>query len=107
MNIRLYEKRLIDLETHFENTRAKLQTLLEKLSSGPCGEDVKTDAKLQLDMAVGIIRILKEEVAYCLKLGKLYDLARFHDEFVEALMHRNAALAMEITEELDKRWDKK
>ena len=104
-NIRQYERRLMSLEWQFFKARRSIERLSSKISCNP-GKVEKANVKMQLDLAVGLIRLLKEQAAFYVKLGDVYDIVRFHEEFVQELERRDRALAAEIVEEMASRWSK-
>ncbi len=106
----LYQHKLIKLEEGFENARAIIGKLQEDLENGSEG-DMESDrafdkakVKFKLDMAVALIRLLKEQMNFYLKLCEDYDAVRLIEDLIDELGERNASLCEEILLAIDSRW---
>jgi hypothetical protein len=98
-DIWLYQYRILALEDELTTTRRGLKRLLHRLQYDPDRVDLKA-AKTQLDLIDGLVRLATVQTAYYVKLGQVYDLARFHELFIEELKRRDPDLALEIIETL-------
>lgn len=102
----LYQKRLISLEEDFEKVRKTLIELNEIL--GKCknnGEDFdKTKIKLKLDLAIGRVRLIKEQASFYLKMGRSFDLISFLDEVIVEVEKFDEGLKDRIVKIIDDRW---
>jgi hypothetical protein len=98
-DIWLYQERILALEDELTKTRRGLKRLLFRLHHDPDRVDLKV-AKTQLVLIDGLIRLATVQTAYYVKLGQVYDLARFHELFMQELKRRDPALAIEIIETL-------
>lgn len=99
----LYNRRLVELAKSFDEVRERFSELHKKLSDKKSTPDPKA-IKLELDILTGQLRILKEETTYFLKLGAVYDMARFHEEFIAELQMLDPDAAIALLERLDERW---
>jgi hypothetical protein len=97
----LYQKRILGLEEAFDRLRERMR----KLSDEP-EELNNTEQKVQLDLVLVDLRVLKEQTAYYAKLGESYDLARFHIDLLDELRDRDPILALEIVHAIEARWKK-
>jgi hypothetical protein len=99
----LYQRRVLALEKEFRNARRELRRLLRQARFKP--DSVKSSAvKTQLDLINALIRSIKEETAFFVKLGQLYDFSRLCDDFLEMLKRQDPDLADSIIIEIDKIW---
>ncbi len=102
----LYQKRLISLEKEFEKVRETLIELNKILSD--CknnGEDFdKTKIKLKLDLAIGRVRLIKEQASFYLKMGRSFDLISFLDEVIVEVEKFDVGLKDRIVKIIDDRW---
>jgi hypothetical protein len=107
MEVWLYERRLLDLESGFRTALEACRALRKRLSdaTGDGAPDIGP-VKLELDILGVEIRLLKDNVAYYFKLGRIYDIVRFHEDFKEELRKVDPKLAVEIIRSLDSKWDK-
>jgi len=123
----LYQKKLMQIDKEFENARQTIKSLQEILAlrqgiplatdtrdrgkkSG--GESEKIDPKislrgikLQLELAIGMIRLLKEQASYYIKVGENFDLAKFVDDLVNEFTIRDADTTIEVCNVIRKRWN--
>jgi len=60
--------------------------------------------KLQLDLAVGMIRLLKEQAGFYLKLGEKFDLTRLVEDMVREFSIRDKDMAIDVLVTIDSRW---
>ena len=97
----LYQMRILALEEAFDRLRKRVR----KLSEGPEELD-NTERRVQLDLLLVDLRVLKEQTAYYVKLGESYDLARFHTDLLNELRDRDPILALEIVHAIETRWKK-
>ncbi len=99
MNIYLYERRVLALERHFKEARRHLDRIDRQVRYNP--KSVKRSVvKSQLDLINASIRITKEETAFFVRLGQLYDVMQLHVDFFEILSSRDPELMREILTQL-------
>jgi len=63
--------------------------------------------KSRLELINALIRLTKEESAFFLKLGQLYDFMSFITDFIELLKRHDPKLAREIIREMDVMWNRR
>ena len=94
------------LDREFLETRRQLKLLLRQARYKP--DSLRRDVvKSQLELINALIRLIKEESAFFLKLGRLYDFISFIGDFIELLKRRDPKLAHEIIKEMDVIWTRK
>jgi predicted ATPase len=102
----LYQKRLISLEEDFEKVRETIIELIAIL--GDCknnGENFdKSKIKLKLDLAIGHVRLIKEQASFYLKMGRSFDLISFLDEVIGEVEKFDVDLKNRIVKTIDDRW---
>lgn len=102
----LYQKRMISLEKDFEKVRETFIELNEIL--GKCinnDEDFdKTKIKLKFDLAVGRVRLIKEQASFYLKMGRSFDLITFLDEVLVEVEKFDEGLKDRLVKIIDDRW---
>jgi len=105
----LYRARLLKLEKEFENARRiikELEKFLAEASTENLGDPKgsgRAEVKLRLDVAIGLVRLVKEQVAFYLKLGEKYDAIQLAEMLVEELKRRDEPLCREILGAIDAR----
>ena len=91
------------LEKQYRDTRRELRRLLRQSRYKP--DSVKPSAvKTQLDLVKALIRLTKEETAFFVKLGQLYDISRFTDDLVELLKRHDTDLLARLIEQVDRNY---
>ncbi len=102
----LYQKRLISLEEDFEKVRETIIELNKIL--GKCNNNGeyfdKTKIKLKLDLAIGRVRLIKEQASFYLKMGRSFDLISFLDEVIGEVEKFDIDLKDRIVKIIDDRW---
>ncbi len=106
----LYERRLIELEGEFENAGNAIREIQENLADteeagqGAYQEVDRARVKLQLDAALGLVRLIKEQMAFYIRLGERYDCIRAVEAIVDELTKEDAALIERVLRKLDAEW---
>jgi len=119
----LYQTRLVQLEKEFDNAGNIIKTLQKNLAQGQgiflatgTRDNEKKDEepvdpkitmagiKLQLDLAVGMIRLLKEQAGFYLKLGENFDLITLVNDLVDEFTIRDREMTSEVLHSIDSRW---
>lgn len=103
MDIFLYEKRILALDSMFHKVRRQLERLTKRAWHSRDSVDWKA-AKYQLDMIKTLIRITKEEAAFFLRLGQLYDVMKFHNDLFGYLERRDPDLLHQILTDLNNQY---
>lgn len=98
MNPYMYEIKMLEMENEIRRVRQKIMILERSLELNPYYD--RNLLKAQLDLLANLVRVLKEEIGFFLKLGKSYDMGAFHVLFVETLKTINPELAMQVIEGL-------
>jgi hypothetical protein len=93
----LYQKRLLSLESEFEEIRKKIQALPGVLS----GNDIKN----QLAVCTESIRLIKEQTAFYIKLGRNYDLLRLVEDILDAVRAEDPEMEDRIFDKVDLIWN--
>jgi hypothetical protein len=104
LGMQLYEKRILALEKEYSRARGAIKGLLSQLHDRPDTVDEKV-VRTRLGLINGLARLARDESAFLARLGRLYDIMKFHEEFCRELERRDRNLAFEITETLDRRWN--
>jgi hypothetical protein len=106
MKMWLYQLKLCALDSEFVEATEKLKKLHEDLPEGPtCNKDFdKSLAKLRLDVAIGLVRIIKEHAAFYLKLRESYDWMRLAEEIMREVMKADPDLGSRILKTIKNRW---
>ena len=125
----LYQTKLVQLEKEFQNAGNTIKTLQKDLAQnqgiflapgtrdnekkdedeGPDKEPVDpkitmAGIKLQLDLAVGMIRLLKEQAGFYLKLNENFDLIILVNDLVDEFSIRDREMTSEVLHSIDSRW---
>jgi len=125
----LYQTKLVQLEKEFQNAGNTIKTLQKNLAQnqgiflapgsrdnekkdedkGPDKEPVDpkitmAGIKLQLDLAVGMIRLLKEQAGFYLKLNENFDLITLVNDLIDEFTIRDREMTLEILLLIDNRW---
>ncbi|MFH1675877.1 MAG: hypothetical protein ABIC40_02545 [bacterium] len=102
----LYEKKLLELESEFDEVREKISVLEGQLyvTVEEAKKIDKVSVKLKMDLLTGEIRLLKERMSFYLKMKESYDLARFKEEFLAELDKEDKELCRKIIRRLKNRW---
>lgn len=95
----LFERKIVKLEKEFQKTLDAIISLEKELESG--GANIKE----QMSFLDDKMKALREQVAYYIKLGEIYDIARLGKAFFDALSERAPELMKEIIEEVDENLD--
>lgn len=107
----LYEKKITELEEEFEHARATIRKVQEDLANATGdGEGVpetpdRTTLKLKIDAAVGLARLIKEQTAFYMKVGDLYDAYRLLDDLLTEYRRFDERLTNNILKIIDEKWD--
>lgn len=107
----LYEKKITELEEEFENARAIIREVQEILAKA--SEDNKkssetpdrTTLKLKIDTAVGHARLIKEQTAFYMKIGDLYDAFKLLNDLIDEFRSEDDGLTDRVLDRIDKKWD--
>jgi len=99
----LYQRRVLALEKEFNNARRDLRRLLRQARYKPASVN-SSALKTQLDLVNALIRLTKEETAFFVKLGQLYDFSQFCDDMIELLKRQDPELAGHMIKEIDDIW---
>ena len=99
MDIRHYNQRILALDKQFIDAQRHLYRLLRQLRYN-FGSVKRSAIKSQLDMIKALIRLTKEETAFFVKLGRLYDVMKYHADFIDLLERRDPTLLKEILLEM-------
>ena len=98
MTTMLYQQRILELENEFRRVKERVVNLERCLQLNP--EYDRNLLKAQLDLLTNRVRLLKEGVAFYLKLGEAYDQAVFHVLFIETLKTVCPDLAAQLIDRL-------
>ena len=107
----LYQARLLKLEKELEHARKAVRTLQEDLENasqtdmGSAKASGGTQAKLRLDTVVVLLRLIKEQMAFYLKLGEKYDVLQLAEGIIDELSRRDGELCREILAVIDSKWE--
>ncbi len=101
-----YQQRVLALEKQFHNARRNIKRLLKQARFKP-DSVAQAAVKTQLDLINALIRLIKEETAFFVKLGQLYDFSLLCDEFVELIHRRDPELAIELLNDINELWNRK
>jgi hypothetical protein len=104
MNLYLYQKRVLALEKRFDNARRQLDRLQEHIRYNPDAFS-KESVKCQLDAFRLLVRTLKDETAFYIKLGQIYDYVDLARRFFDLLMRRDPQLLDEILLEIGEQYN--
>ena len=99
----LYQRRILALEKRFLKAERNLDRLLRQATCNPASLD-RSVVKTQLDLINALIRLIKEETAFFVKLGQLYDFSRFCEDVTDFIARRDPDYAAEILIEMDRLW---
>jgi hemerythrin-like domain-containing protein len=107
----LYEKKITELEEEFENARAiirEVQEILEntertdqKISETPD----RAKLKLKLDTAFALARLIKEQAAFYMKIGDLYDAFKLLKDLIDEFRKEDDELTDRVLDKIDNEWD--
>ena len=106
----LYQKKLTELESDFKDAKdaiRKIQKALENPEGASEGADKETDRatiKLRLDVALALVRLIKEQTAFYAKLGKKFDAFKLAEGIIYRLLSEDPGLAKRIVEDLNREW---
>jgi hypothetical protein len=98
-----YQKRITALEGRFDEAERHTRRLLRFVRY--CPDKIRPEAlRAQLDLVKALISLTKEESAFYAKLGRLYDFAKFCDDFMDILKRVDPDLTLDIIREIGERW---
>ena len=106
MSVFLYEQRILALEKRFENVWRQMGRL-QKGSFYATGKNYWKMAKIRLDAFRLQVRMLKDESAFYVKLGQVYDVIKFHTEFFDFFLRRDPDLCKKMLDEFKEEQDNK
>ena len=75
----LWQTRVLALEKSFQQANKRLNRLIRRVEYNPGSVDFKA-VKTQLDLVKALTSLIREETAFYVKLGQLYDLTHLFDE---------------------------
>ncbi len=103
MNIWQYQRRILALDDQYETLKRHLRRLL-KQTRFHRGTLNKLAVRTQLDTIKAQTRVIKEEAAFLVRLGRLYDLSKLHTDLAEILSRRDPDLFKEVLLEINAKW---
>ncbi|MCX6647468.1 MAG: hypothetical protein NTY09_14075 [bacterium] len=103
MDILLYQKRVLALEKEFTKVRRQLGRLRNHVRYHP-DEFSKEAVKCQLDSLRLLIRAIKDETAFYLKLGQNYDILNIVYCICDSISRRDPQLFEEIINEVNEKF---
>ncbi len=95
MIILAYQKRVLALESQLSDIKREIFRLYRQIRFNPHSVD-KAAVKFQLDALDKLAKLNKDQCAFYLKLGELYDIAKITDGFFEELERRDPELLQKI-----------
>ena len=104
MNIWQYQRRILALDDQYETLKRHLRRLL-KQTRFHRGTLNKLAVRTQLDTIKAQTRVIKEEAAFLVRLGRLYDVAKFNLDLAEILTRRDPDLFREVILEINEKWN--
>ena len=97
----LYQSRILALDKELYEARRHIKRLMRQTRYKP-GSVKSTAVKTQLDLVNSLIRLLKEETAFYVKLGQQFDSMKIMQIVTGILARRDPDMAVEIMVEADK-----
>jgi len=101
----LWQTRVLALEKSFQQAHKRLNRLIRRVEYSPGSVDLKA-VKTQLDLVKTLISLIREETAFYVKLGQLYDLTHLFDEIFKIFDRQDPAVVLEMYKEVDTLWQK-
>jgi len=107
----LYEKKITELEEEFEHARATIREVQKDLANPEGdGEGVpetpdRATRKLRIDAAVGLARLIKEQTAFYMKLGDLYDASKLLKDLICEFRSEDEELTDRVLDRIEESWD--
>ena len=107
----LYEKKITELEEEFENARSIIREVQEILeNSKGAGEGIpetpdRAKLKLKLDTAFALARLIKEQAAFYMKIGDLYDAFKLLKDLIDEFRKEDDELTDRVLDKIDNEWD--
>jgi len=95
----LYQARVIRLEKEYNRARRELRRLMKRVRSSPDPVDRKA-VRVQLDLMNTLLRLNREESAFLLRLGQIYDYVRLLHDVLDKIKEHDPDWYDKIIEEI-------
>jgi len=103
----LYQKKLLLLDKEFNDVRKQIKKLSGLFDNGDGSPDLDPKIiKIQLELAIGLVRLIKEHASYYIKLGKTFDALELAKKLLTHIERTDPGNAIKLLEEIDREWER-
>ena len=107
----LYKKRMVGLEKEFQYISGIIRRLQADIANIPADNPelfestFRAKVKMELDLAIGMIRLLQEQGSFYLKMGEKFDYIKLVFDIADEFYRREPEMTLEVLVNIDTRWE--